>query len=693
MSIDFCEKSGIINIIDIIKFKGERKMDINKIWDEMTFEEKANLLTGDENTCTNAFERFGIEAQAMMDGPHGVRLDKGKNCTHFPNVCNLASSWSKEASRMMGSAIAQDCIKHDIKMLLGPGINIKRNILCGRNFEYFSEDPVLTGELASEYVIGLQEKGVSACVKHYAVNNQEEGRTYVSAEIDERTLREIYIKAFEMIVKKAKPDSIMCSYNKINAIWGSENKELLHNILKDEWGFEGMVVSDWGAVQSISRSVAAGLDMQMPCNKNIAEELRRGLDAGLVTMEDIKRAGLRMLKFIDRKPLPQIEYNRDNQHEIAKSIASEGMVLLKNDNNVLPITKEKYKKIAIIGEYANDPLIAGQGSGAVFNAPEYSKRPLDEIKKRIPEIELKYIEGYKKSEYSKEMLWPMMAQITMEIQDCDLVVFFAGAMESEDTENFDRLSARINPNQEFFMNTVKNSGKKVVTVLQNGGALVLGHQIQRMDAILEMWLGGEGAGEAVADILCAIVNPSGKLAETFPTKMRADLDFPGNGMYVDYKEKLDVGYRYYDKHPEEIVYPFGHGLSYTSFEYSDLKIDEKEKTVEFILKNTGEVDGKEVVQLYIGDPVSTVVKPVKELKRFEKVFLKAGEKKKIQFKLTEDDFSYFNVMLHKWVAENGEYVIYIGSSSRDIRLSGSLNYNEDMPYSLEQVSDSMLIMM
>lgn len=665
-------------------------MDIKKILSEMTFDEKANLLTGDYNMRTNAFERFGIKAYRMADGPHGVRAELDDNCTHFPSLCNLGSSWSMETARLMGKALAIDCIKNGIDMLLGPGANIKRHILCGRNFEYLSEDPVLSGELAAGYIEGLQELGVSACLKHYAANNQEEDRLCISVEADERVLREIYIKAFEIAVKKAKPDSIMCSYNKVNAVWASENKALLQDILKDDIGFDGMVVSDWGAVQNISRAVAAGLDMQMPANKNIQAELREGLEAGLVTMDDIDRGCERMLRFLDRKPLPDVEYNRDEQHEIARKIASEGMVLLKNENTALPLSKGKYKRIAIVGEYAKNPLIGGQGSAEVLQSAEYTDSPLDEIKKQLPDVEFKYIECYKKREYSDVMLWPTIGQFVKDIDDCDIVVFFLGSMVSEDTENYDRLTARLNQNFERFIGEAKKVGKKVVAVLQNGGALVLGKPVRDADAVVEMWLGGEAAGGAIADILCGRVNPSGKLSETFPTKLRDDLEYPGNGMFVEYKERLDVGYRYYDKHPEEIVYPFGHGLSYTSFEYRDLDISENEKTVEFTLKNTGDYDGAEVVQLYIGDPVSTVPRPIKELKKFEKVFLKSGEERRIRFKLEKEDFAYYNVTLHDWVAENGRFDVYIGSSSRDIRLFGSLNYNEDMPYSIQQISEGMI---
>jgi len=665
---------------------------IKNIVTQMSFEEKAHILTGCGNMSTYPIESFGVRSVKFADGPHGTRLGKEKNCTHFPSLCNLGSSWDVETARKMGNALADECINNNISMLLGPGINIKRHILCGRNFEYISEDPVLSGEIAAAYVNGLQEKGVSACVKHYAVNNQEKYRSETSVEIDERTLREIYLKAFEIVVKKSHPDSIMCAYNKVNAIWCSENEYLLKKILKEEWNYDGMVVSDWGAVHNISRAIKAGLDLEMPSNPDIAVQLKEGLESGLVSMEDIDNAVMRMLNFLDRSPVQKTDYNRDNQHLIAKEIAANGMVLLKNTNETLPITSEKYKKVAVIGEYAVSPLICGQGSAEVLQSEEYTDNILTELQKRMPEIEFKYLETYKKREFSDSMLWPKVGKFRAEIADCELILMFLGAMESEDTENFDRRTAELNPNFEMFIEEAVRTGKRVVVVLQNGGALILNKWNDKVDSVVEMWLAGEATGGAVADVLCGIVNPAGKLSETFPKIMRCDLEYPGDGLKVEYKERFDVGYRYYDKHPEEILYPFGHGISYTEFEYKNLvvNVNQNNVSVEFDLKNIGKYDGAEVVQLYIGDPVSTVVKPVKELKKFKKVFLKSGEQKKISFDLLSDDFSYYNVMLRKWSAENGVYNIFVGSSSQDIRLESSFSYGLNIDYTIESTGESMI---
>ncbi len=669
-------------------------MNAKEILKKMTFEQKALLLNGSNTMETHADPELGIKSKTFADGPHGTRLEKEKNCTHFPSLCNIGNSWSTAAAAKMGQALADECINNGIDMLLGPGTNIKRHILCGRNFEYFSEDPILAGELAAAYINGLQEKGVSASLKHYALNNQEQYRLTTSVEIDERTMREIYLKPFETAVKKGKPDSVMCAYNKINAVWCSENEFLLKKILKEEWNYDGMVVSDWGAVQNISRAVKAGLDLQMPPNPDIVEQLRDGVEKGLVTQKEIDEAVLRMLEFLNkRQEKAQISYNRDNQHETARDLAAESMVLLKNKDNTLPLTSKKYKKIAVLGDYARFPLISGQGSAEVLQSEAYTDSPLEEMKKNLPNTEFVYVEAFKKSELPGEMLWPKWyGGWWQEVEKTDVAVIFCGTMQSEDTENFDRRTATINPNQAYITEQIIRQGKRAVVVLQSGGALIFDDWGDTADAILCAGLGGEGMGKAVADILCGKINPSGKLAETYPRVMRTDLDYPGDSLKVEYKEKLDVGYRYYDKHPEEIFYPFGHGISYTEFAYSALhaEVDGENVAVRFSLKNTGDVDGAEVVQLYIGDPVSNVVKSIKELKRFEKVFLAAGEEKEISFVLNKADFSYYNVMLHDYVAENGAYDIYIGASSRDIRLKTRIMYELDMPYTMQNINEAQI---
>ncbi len=665
-------------------------MEIKNILQELTFEEKASLLTGGGSMNTFPVERLNIPQIEFADGPHGTRRFQDTESILFPCLSAIGGSWNVETARAMGSALANECIVKGIHMLLGPGANMKRIMLCGRNFEYFSEDPVLSGELAAGYIQGLQAKGVSASLKHYAVNNQEEYRYYVSAEIDERTLREIYLKAFEIAVKKGNPDSVMCAYNKINGVWCSENPMLLLDILKGEWGYEGLLVSDWLAVHDISRAVHNGCDLEMPTNPNIIEQLRAGLAAGKVTMDDIDRAVTRVLRLIDREPFAEIDYNREEQHTAAQKIAEDCIVLMRNDNQVLPILPGQYKKIAIVGDYATEPLVGGQGSAEIQPDPKYIDSPMAELQKLLPESEFKYVPTYQRSGYARSMLFATVGYFQEDIKDCDLAIFFAGAQDSDECESYDRRSGYMDHNFQMFMRGAKDLGIPAVVVLQNGGALIFDHNMEQVDAIVEMWYAGEAGGKAIANVLCGVVNPSGKLSETFPKVMRTDIDYPGNGRYLEYRERFDVGYRYYDKHPEDIAFPFGHGLSYTTFEYSDLTVNAETLELAFTLKNTGDRDGAEVVQVYVGDPIATVVRCIKDLKRFEKVFLKAGESKRIVFQMTEDDLSYYNPSMRQWTVENGQFDFYVGASSRDIRLTASIDYNGKMVYTSGQEANGMI---
>ena len=659
----------------------------------LTLEEKLALLTGAGSMATAEVERLGIKAKNMADGPHGVRAEYEKNCTAFPNLCLVGATWDKELVRKMGVALAKDCIENNIDMLLGPGINIKRQMLCGRNFEYISEDPVLAGEIAAAYINGLQSLGVAASLKHYAANNQEKYRITASVDADIRTLMEIYLKAFEIAIKKSAPKSVMCAYNKIHSIWCSENKFLLTEVLRDMWGYKGFVVSDWCAVHNSPKAFKAGLDLEMPRNIHIETVMKKAIESGEITMEEIDRAVGRMIDFLQERPEKNIEYNRDEQHKIAREVAAAGTVLLKNEKNVLPITKEKYKKIAVVGEFAKNPLICGQGSAEVNAWKEYIDSPLNEIGKILGEdVEVKYLEMYQKTSFSKEMLWPKLGEFDQFIKDSDLVLMFIGAMESEDTEQFDRRTAEFNPNYELFIKHAIESGKKVVAVMQSGAAMILSDWIKKSHGIVQMWLGGEAAGGGIADVLCGEVNPSGKLSETFPNKIRTDLAYPGNEHTIEYPERIFVGYRYYDLHPEEITYPFGHGLSYTEFAYSDLdvkRVDDR-LDVSFNLKNTGEVNGAEVCQIYLGDPVSTVIRPIKELKAFEKVYLEAGETKRLSLSIDIKDLGYYNVLLRDWVTEPGEYIVYVGASSRDIRLEKTILINDSAPYTMSKISEGMI---
>lgn len=669
-------------------------MNYQELIGQMTFEEKASLLTGAASMTTGFIPRLDVPQRLLSDGPHGVRIKDVHDSIHFPNMCCAGASWDVEMLKKMGEGIAEDCIEHGVSMILAPGINVKRHILCGRNFEYISEDPCVNGELGAAYISGVQGKGVATSLKHFAANSQEIDRLVVNAEIDERTLREIYLRGFEIAVKKSAPESVMCAYNKVNAIWCSENRNLLTEILRDDWGYEGFVISDWGAVHEVCRVINAGLDLIMPHKDGVTEELRAGLEKGAITMEAIDQAVDRLLCFLKKeRPAKNPAYSRDAQHQLAREIAASGVVLMKNERDALPLTAEKYRRIAIVGEYAENPLIGGQGSAEVYVDSKYIDSPLAELKKQLPDCELLYWKGYEKTGYSTTMLWPTMSEYRKFVDGCDAVVVFIGAMESEDTESFDRRTAQMNPNFDLYIDNAVNQGKKVIVVLQNGGAMILGPWHKNVDAIVEMWLGGEAAGGAIADVLCGKVNPSGKLTETFPNRMRADLVYPGEGRILEYNEKLNVGYRYYDKHPEEIVYPFGHGLSYTRFAYGSCEAGQEGENfrIRCEVTNIGPCDGAEVVQLYVSDPESIVTRPLKELRAFSKVALKAGETRCVEFMLTPRDLAYYNVALHDWVAEDGEYVVMLGSSSQDIRQTCRIEYRQArMPYTVKPQGETML---
>ena len=669
---------------------------IKKVISEMTLEEKISLLTGNGYTMrTTAVERVGIPAKRFADGPQGIRIpcdekgnpDLNSNATAFPCLASVGATWDTELVGKLGKALARDCIHEGVHCLLGPGGNIKRHPFGGRNFEYVSEDPVLSGEICAAYINGLQSLGVAASLKHYALNNQETDRLDVSADVDLRTAMEIYLKSFEIAVKKSQPASVMCAYNKIHSIWCSENRWLLEEVLREKWGYTGYVVSDWGAVHNPSRSFANGLDLQMPGNFKIQEDIKKGLEEGLITEGDIDRAVSRFLTYIFGYDFAEVDYDRDEQHAVAREVAAAGCVLLKNDG-VLPITKEKYKKIAVIGEYAVSPYMQGQGSAEVYPQPDYVDSPLIELKKALgDDVEIVYKEMYKKAAVHDTMQWIKAGELNEFTQDCDLVIFFVGDLAGVDTENFDRSTAEFSNYQKMFVTNTIGDGKKVVVVNQSGGPMlfngIVGKTMNDAHAIIQMWLAGEAGGSAIVDILCGKVNPSGKLSETFPKRIRTDLNYPGENYILTYNEKEEVGYRYYDRHPDEIAYPFGHGLSYTTFGYDNLTVTREgdDYIVAVDITNTGAVDGAEAVQTYVTDTVASVKRPEKELRAFTKVFLKAGETKRVTMTVPLYELGYYNVLLREFVTEPGEYVFKVGASSRDIRLQQAVMVNDAVPYS------------
>lgn len=661
------------------------KKHIKNIVGQMTLEEKAVILTG-LSMDTQAVERLGIPSVKMSDGPHGVRCNIENKieggCTCFPTASALGATWNRELVYEVGKGIAEDCKRLGIEMILGPGVNMKRTPRCGRNFEYFSEDPILSGELGAAYVKGVQDQGIGTSLKHYVCNNQEIDRHRISVEVDERTLREYYLKPFEIVVKKAKPTSVMCSYNKMGGIWCSENSYLLNTILRKEFGFEGMIVSDWGAVHNSSRAVAAGLNLQMPNIPNIKDRLLRGLENGYVTMEEIDDAVEKMLEFIfNIKKMHQDskDYNRNKQHEIAYRAAVEAITLLKNEDDILPITGKKYKKIDVrgLGLFAEKPKIMGAGSSAVTTDESSIDVPIDFIRK-----------------YAQEEGIELVYEPTVEPgKDLDLRVIFIGDGRShgfeQEGENVDRHFIDFCSYVNKEVNDACLYCDKVLVVIQTGSAVIPFRWDKDAKGIIQQWYSGEAGGKAIADIMFGKVNPSGKLSESFVLKERTDIDYPGDGNKVNYKEGQMVGYRYYDSNPADLWYPFGHGLSYTKFEYHDLRLEEKDNCVNvcFKIRNAGAFAGKETAQIYVRDVKSTVVKPLKELKDFTKVSLDAGEEKQIELTLHRDKFEYYNTMLHKWMVEAGTYEILVGASATDIRLKDIVELKGDDEYTLIDVKD------
>lgn len=660
---------------------------------KMTFEEKAVITSGVSTMGVSGVERLGIEPVTLADGPHGVRIMGTDDCVAFPCLSAVAATWNKDLAYKMGEGIAKDCISHDRAMILGPGVNIKRTDLCGRNFEYFSEDPVLAGEMAAGYINGVQSLGVGACIKHFAANNQETDRLTISVDVDERTLREIYLRPFEIAVKKSNPASVMCALQRVNSVLCSENKFLLNDVLKEEWGYEGFTMTDWGCCKDKGKALAAGLDLQMPDAPGLVERIKEALENGTITEEVLDEAVYRILKFVANYKKQNVEISREMQHETAREIAEESIVLLKNENNVLPITKGKYKKIAILGEYAEKPVISGYGSANVYVSEKYIDNPLECLKKQIDaDTEIVYVPLYSTDKYFEKTHISLQRDYTEAIDGADLVLMFMGRQKSVEAEGSDRVTSHLDPYYEFFINRIYAKKKDIVLVVQSGGAFIPLAWQNKVKGIVQMWLGGEGAGSAIANVLCGKVNPSGKLSETFPLKSRTDIDYPGNGYCVSYDEKWRIGYRYYDLHPEEVWYPFGHGLSYTTFEYRDINVEKHgtEFIISLKIKNTGAFDGKEAVQIYVSDSISSVSKPKKELCGFEKVFLKAGEEKEINIAFPEYYLKHYNLTNRKWMIEPGEFVFSAAASANDIRLQTKYFYEGECDYTFEYDSEQII---
>lgn len=658
--------------------------DIKKLISQMTLEEKASLCSGLDFWHTKPIERLGIPSIRMSDGPHGLRKEetmfsKTVPATCFPPASCLSASWDRNLIERVGKAIGEECQAENVQILLGPGVNIKRSPLCGRNFEYYSEDPLLSSEMAKHFIKGVQSEGVGTSIKHFAVNNQEHRRLTVSAEVDERTLREIYLASFEKAVKEAKPWTVMCSYNRVNGVYASENEFLLTKVLREEWGFEGFVVSDWGAVNDRVKGLSAGLDLQMPYDggwgdKKIIEAVKKGELPEEVLDKAVERILNIVFKAIENKK-ENATYDKEAHHRIAREVARECFVLLKNEEKILPLKKEG--RIGLIGAFARKPQIQGGGSAHVN--PTMVDDAVEEIKKLVEgRAEIIYADGYKIE--TDEVDEKLIEEAKEVAKKSDVVVIFAGLPERYESEGFDRPHMKMPENHNRLIEEIAKINKNVVVVLSNGAPIEM-PWVDKVKAILETYRGGQAWGGAVADVLFGVVSPSGKLPETFPKKLSDNpsyLFFPGEGDRSEYREGIFVGYRYYDKKEMEVLFPFGHGLSYTTFEYSDLSLDKKEMTDEEILrvkvkvKNTGDMKGKEIVQLYVRDVKSSVIRPDKELKGFVKVELEPKEEKEVTFELDKRAFAYYNVEIKDWYVETGEFEILIGRSSRDIVLKDTV---------------------
>lgn len=668
-------------------------MKYRDLIEKMTLEEKASLMSGKDFWQTQEIERLGIHSIFLADGPHGIRkqaeaadhlgLNPSLPATCFPTAATVANSWNVELGEKIGRYLGKEAVAQKLNVLLGPGINMKRDPLCGRNFEYFSEDPYLAGKLAAGYIRGIQEHGISACVKHFAANNQEERRMSIDTIVDERTLREIYLTAFEIAINEGKPQTVMSSYNKVNGEYTNENLHLMQDILRKEWGYDGVVVTDWGGSNDRVAGLIAGNELEMPTTAGETNaEIVQAVKSGKLDEEVLDQCVDRLLHLIFTTEQAfygehQPSFDIDEHHAAAQQAAEESIVLLKNEGGILPLNPAS--KIAVIGDFAMQPRYQGAGSSIVN--PTTLDNTLESLK-QFGLDSIGYEPGFER--YGKKSR-KKVARACALAKQADIVLLYIGLDEATEAEGLDRQNMRLPDNQVALLEELYQANPNIVAVLSCGSAIEM-PWIHQVKGLLHGYLSGQAGAKAILGVLRGEINPSGKLAESYPLRYEdtpSAHHFPGKEVSVEYREALFIGYRYYDTANIDVLYPFGYGLSYTTFDYSDLTIDASGAT--FTITNSGSRDGMEIAQLYVGCASTGIFRTRKELKGFSKVFLRAGESKAVHIPFDDKTFRYFNVKTNRWEVEEAEYDIMIGASSADIRLEGILHVaGTDAPLPYDQ---------
>lgn len=661
-----------------------------EIVEKMSLEQKAKFVSGYDYWHLEEAKELGLPKIMVTDGPHGLRkqntdkktsdgigLGNSVPATCMPPAATSACSWDEDLLREEGEALAEECLQEKVSVILGPGTNIKRSPVCGRNFEYFSEDPLLAGKMSANLINGCQSKGIGNSLKHFACNSQEAFRMVVNEVIDERTIREIYFPAFEIAVKEAQPWTVMNSYNRINGVYASQNYWLQEQVLRKEWGFKGLVLTDWGASVDRIPGLENGTDLEMPSSGTLnTQRIIDAVNNGTLKEEVLdKRVDNVVDLIIKSKPALEKEFKFDVEahHSIARKVAEGSMVLLKNEGGILPL--KSGAKVAVIGELAKAPRFQGAGS-SVIN-PTKLDNAYDELVKLG--VDVTYAQGYEKGK--DEINSQLVSEAKNVAAKADVALVFVGLTEEFEGEGYDRENINMPSSHNNLVSEIAKANENTVVVLA-GGSVVYISWISEVKALLNSGLGGQAGGSAVANILTGKVNPSGKTAETYPLTFDDNPTFgnyPGGPVVSEHKESVYIGYRYYDTAEKEVLFPFGYGLSYTTFEYSGIKLSAKEINdtdtlkVSFTIKNTGNVDGAEIAQVYVADKESTIFRPKKELRAFTKVFLKAGESKEVTLELSKRAFAYYNVNLGDWHVESGDFEIMVGASSRDIKLTDTVN--------------------